>query len=636
LRFLRFKSLRAKVLLAVLLPGAIVLAVVADITLVAYERIARDVVERRDTELARVSAARLGEALDFQARSLLNASLDEDIRSLDRDRIRGTLAAAEAELFVYDGGVAIYDEFGRLAFFFRGQSGVSESPQTPLSLPQEFTTRVRSSSQPVYSDILLDPRIGRDVIVVGVPILDESSLPRGMIAGISEVKASLLSATLASALEFKAGGEGFAYIADGNGRIISHPDATLIGDEFLDIQPVFRATRGETGASVIDDPGGNAIVSGYAPVEGTRWGLVTQEPWDNVSGAILNNTVLLLSVMLVGGLIGSGLIFFFVGRTLRPIRELSAGAERIASGDFDHFIDAGSSDEVQELAQRFNTMAAALKESYEGLEQTVTERTSELRESEARLQGVIVNLTNAQEALQRQTEDLMRSNADLEQFAYVASHDLQEPLRSIVGFSRLLSRRYEGQLGEDADNYIQRTVNAAKRMQELINDLLAYSRIGRGEVETESIDCVKLVAQVIGDLQPVIQERGTGITHNGLPTVQANSFMLAQIFLNLIGNAVKFGDSNDPKVRVEVQHGDGEWVFSVADNGIGIDSDYLDRIFVIFQRLHSRSEYEGTGIGLAICKKAVERMGGRIWLESTPGEGTTFYFTIPAKEDSIQ
>ncbi len=633
MRFLRFNSLRAKILLAVLLPGAIVLAVVADISLVAYERIARDVVERRDTELARVSAARLAESLEFQARSLLSASLDEDIRSLDRDRIRKALAAAEAELFVYDGGVAIYDDFGTLAFFFRGESGDSSGPQTPLSLPQEFTTRVRASSQPVYSDILRDPRIGLDVIVVGISILDESSVPRGMIAGISEVKASLLSATLASALEFKAGGGGFAYIADGNGRMISHPNATLVG-EFLDIEPVYRATRGETGASVIADPEGNTIVSGYAPVAGSRWGLVTQEPWNNVSGAILNNTVLLLAVMLGGGVIGSGLIFFFVGRTLRPIRELSAGAERIAGGDFDYSIESGSSDEVQELAQRFNTMAAALKESYESLEQTVADRTRELRESEAELRGAVASLTSTQEALRQQTEDLMRSNADLEQFAYVASHDLQEPLRSIVGFSRLLSRRYEGQLGEDADNYIQRTVNAAKRMQELINDLLAYSRIGRGEMETEPVDSEKLVEQVVGDLQPSIQEHGTTITYNGLPTVQANSFMLGQIFLNLIGNAVKFGDEDDAQVRIEAARRNGEWEFSVRDNGIGIDPEYADRIFVIFQRLHSRTEYDGTGIGLAICKKAVERMGGTIRFESTADEGTTFYFTIPAEEPS--
>ena len=242
----------------------------------------------------------------------------------------------------------------------------------------------------------------------------------------------------------------------------------------------------------------------------------------------------------------------------------------------------------------------------------------------------ITRLKHAEEALALRAEELARSNADLEQFAYVASHDLQEPLRSVMGFAGLLSRRYESKLDGDGRRFITRIVNAASRMQRLIEDLLTYSRVGRDVKEFIPTDCDALVDQEISVLRAAIDESGAVVTHDPLPTLAANDALLGQVFRNLIGNAIKFRGQESPRIHVSAERTEGGWAFSVRDNGIGIDSQYAQRIFTIFQRLHARDEYPGTGIGLAICKKAVERLGGRIWVESQQGQGSTFHFIVPS------
>ncbi len=230
--------------------------------------------------------------------------------------------------------------------------------------------------------------------------------------------------------------------------------------------------------------------------------------------------------------------------------------------------------------------------------------------------------------LKESNKQLECSNKELEQFAYVASHDLQEPLRMVACYTELLEERYREKLDQKADKYIGYAVEGAKRMQQLINDLLMLSRVNTGGKPFEPIDCNKLVNKVLHGLKSTINDNKAEIEVDPLPTVMADEMQLYQLFQNLIVNAVKFHGAKDPAVKISAKNKNSQWIFSIQDNGIGIDPTFSDRIFVIFQRLHDRGTYQGTGIGLAISKKIIERHGGKIWVESEPGSGSTFYFTI--------
>jgi light-regulated signal transduction histidine kinase (bacteriophytochrome) len=234
-----------------------------------------------------------------------------------------------------------------------------------------------------------------------------------------------------------------------------------------------------------------------------------------------------------------------------------------------------------------------------------------------------------EDALKRSAADLARSNAELEQFAYVASHDLQEPLRAVSGCVQLLQQRYQSQLDARADELITHAVDGSSRMQALIRDLLAYARVSTRGRDLEPIDSETVLKEALSNLATIIQESGAVVTHGALPTVAADPTQLLQVFQNLIGNAIKYRGERPPEVHIDVEHCTGEWQFTMRDNGIGIDPQYFERIFGIFQRLHTRREYPGTGIGLALCKKIIERHGGRIWVASQPEAGSTFCFTIP-------
>jgi signal transduction histidine kinase len=234
------------------------------------------------------------------------------------------------------------------------------------------------------------------------------------------------------------------------------------------------------------------------------------------------------------------------------------------------------------------------------------------------------------EALTQYTTELERRNKELEDFAYVASHDLQEPLRIIASYLQLLSRRYDDKLDDDGRRFISYAVDGATRMRDLINDLLSYSRLGTRGLPFAPTDCEEVLQDVLDNLQLVIEENSAVITHDPLPTVKGDTHQLMQLLQNLLSNAVKFHGEESPRIHLTAQRQNGFWQFSVRDNGIGIDPQFFERIFVIFQRLHAKGEYPGTGIGLAICRKIVERHNGRIWVESQPGQGTTFYFTLPA------
>lgn len=239
-------------------------------------------------------------------------------------------------------------------------------------------------------------------------------------------------------------------------------------------------------------------------------------------------------------------------------------------------------------------------------------------------------VTRMEGAIEELIATVKRSNTELEQFAYVASHDLQEPLRMITNYLQLLSRRYKEKLDTDACEFIAFAVDGAIRMQRLINDLLAYSRVGSKGKEFAPVDMEKVLQEVLAGLKVAMEESGAVVSHSPLPTLMGDDVQLGQLLQNLIVNAIKFHGEKPPKAHISAERCNSDWVFSVQDNGIGIQAEYFKRIFLIFQRLHTRADYPGTGIGLAVCKRIAERHRGRIWVESEPGCGAKFIFTIPA------
>jgi signal transduction histidine kinase len=311
-----------------------------------------------------------------------------------------------------------------------------------------------------------------------------------------------------------------------------------------------------------------------------------------------------VALLLVVGLVALGLR----NTATRPLMRLASQARQVAAGDFEREVIASGPREAVDLAIDVNRMRERI-----------------LSELSA------VRVANS--ALQARAHDLERSNSELEQFAYVASHDLQEPLRKVASFCQLLQRRYVGQLDERADQYIEFAVDGAKRMQVLIDDLLAFSRVGRVEREAALMSTASALSAARVNLTAEIRESGAVIESADLPVVRAEFSLITSLFQNLLGNAIKFRGEKAPRITVSARQEDEFWRFTVADNGIGIEPEYADRIFVIFQRLHDRASYSGTGIGLAMCRKIVEYYGGRIWLETTASSGATFCFTLPVPHE---
>jgi signal transduction histidine kinase len=336
---------------------------------------------------------------------------------------------------------------------------------------------------------------------------------------------------------------------------------------------------------------------------------------DTLDGACIGIAVglLLIVVMLTVGVRRT---------TITPLARLADDARQVAGGDFSHELGQRGPREVRDLGADVDSMRGR-----------ILSELSAIQAANARLGDANTSLGDANAALEQRTADLQRSNSELEQFAYVASHDLQEPLRKVASFCQLLQRRYGGQLDEKADQYIEYAVDGAKRMQLLINDLLAFSRVGRVEQQRVPVPAGDLLAQAEVNLGTAIRRARATVEPGGLPTVLAEPTLLTAVFQNLISNAIKFRGERAPVVTVTAERDGDFWQFAVADNGIGISPDYAERIFVIFQRLHDKATYPGTGIGLAMTRKIIEYHGGRIWLDTTATTGARFCFTLPVIPD---
>jgi signal transduction histidine kinase len=356
----------------------------------------------------------------------------------------------------------------------------------------------------------------------------------------------------------------------------------------------------------------------------------------DAAGDDLNDAQRQLQVVLTAALVGLLLIAAGTWQALRrwvtdPLARLGAAADRVEAGELSRAIEVEDAPaEIAALAAQVEGMRIRILQEFALAEQSRQEA------------------LQARELVEAQAEDLRRSNAELEQFAYVASHDLQEPLRKVASFCQLIERRYKGQLDERGEQYIEFAVDGAKRMQQLINDLLAFSRVGRSGADLEPVDVEDVLAQALRQLSALIEDSEAEVTHDPLPTVRGDASLLVQLLQNLVGNGLKFRSEEAPRVHIGVRRVTGApgemaddpmWEFACSDNGIGIDPQYEDKIFVIFQRLHGRDSYGGTGIGLAMCKKIVEHHGGRLWLDperpGSHGTGATFRWTLPvAAEDS--
>ncbi|MBE1485312.1 sensor histidine kinase [Plantactinospora soyae] len=331
------------------------------------------------------------------------------------------------------------------------------------------------------------------------------------------------------------------------------------------------------------------------------------------------NTLVLLLILaaIVVVLAGIALMTSLNRLVIGPVTTLAAQVREVARGDYQRDIEGTGPPELARLADDVDTMRRRIADDL-----------AEVRQARERIEWV-----NSQ--LEKQAEELVRSNRDLEQFAYVASHDLQEPLRKVASFCQLLQRRYAGKLDERADQYIAFAVDGAQRMQRLINDLLAFSRIGRLTTGFTEVDLNRVMADVAGQTEPTRRYVDGELTWSDLPVIRGEETLLTNLIANLVGNSLKFRRPDvPPKVHVSARRVGDEWEISCQDNGIGIEAEFADKIFVIFQRLHAKDAYPGTGIGLAIVKKIVEYHGGRVWVDPDAPEGTLIRFTLPVPPEA--
>jgi GAF domain-containing protein/HAMP domain-containing protein/anti-sigma regulatory factor (Ser/Thr protein kinase) len=387
-------SLRAKTLLYILIPTALGLLAVATIALYAYERVAQDVVQQRDAEFARLQAARLSEGLNEYVELLQDYALQRDVQSMDVNRLIEAIAKAPDEFEHFDAGVVIFDAEGVALW---AMPPLPRRRGTDYHLPSQFD-QVRLTLQPGLSDIFTDSLTGEEMISLAVPIADADGTFRGVVAGLQIVRSSAFSEVYAELLQLSPGQSRQAYIVDGNGRVIYHGDTSRLGSSLSNWAPVARVISRESGALLVEDQAGDAVISGFAPVPGMRWALVTQQRWDDIVRPIRRYSNLLMGVLIIAGLSAGVLVFLSIGRVLRPIHDLTRGAQRIAGGDFNYTITAETGDEVQALGQQFNLMAEALRESYQDLERRVADRTQELAALNA-IAEVVSSTLDLQEVL---------------------------------------------------------------------------------------------------------------------------------------------------------------------------------------------------------------------------------------------
>ena len=554
------------------------------------------------------------------------------------DQTKALIEKAEAQLIVVSNDAHFHAEgrghqksflaavlssnrvFEELALVDPNGSVVIQISRISQTTSEQLSDRFRSDgilvpstiNSAYYGPVRISESTGEPSMTIGVPIVDKrTGAADWYLVGIVRLKVvwELIG-------QIHVGEGGIAYIIDDKNRVIAHrnPSVVLRGTEFYPPdQDGFASGMN----------GDRVVISSQEFSIGRRiFQVVTEKPVSEAMALTIRSgistAIIFLGALLVSGALATIAIRFIV----RPINHLATVARAFEAGDLAQRVEVTTNDELGSLGAAFNAMGDRLSVTVDSLAYHVAEL-----EHEAALREI------AEQNLETQTQELARSNQELEQFAHLASHDLQEPLRMVSSYTQLLQRRYKDKLDSDANEFIAYAVDGAKRMQIQINDLLAYSRVTSQGHSMEATDCSAVFQNAIASLAGRIEESGAVVTQDPLPTVPADESQLTSVFQNLIGNGIKYRGEQAPQIHVSAVESGDEWVFSISDNGIGIEPQFAERIFEIFQRLHSKEEYAGTGIGLAICKKVIERHGGRIWVESEAKNGSNFRFTLPIRQE---
>jgi signal transduction histidine kinase len=452
-------------------------------------------------------------------------------------------------------------------------------------------------------------------MVISTPVMDSNGCLVAVLAGRLNLKE--LSSIIEENRMLKATED--TYLVNSQNYFITEPrfEKNYALRKTIHTKGVQSALQGREGTAFYTDYRGKPVIGAYRYLPERKIAIVTEmdqkeylAPIEQLKSTTVGIGALMAIISLIVGWVSADAL-------LNPLLRLVAAVNRMDADNLEFADPIRGNHEIARLAKAFADMAERLRltlVSRNQLQQEVEVR----RETEKRLEATLVQLS--------------RSNRELEQFAYVASHDLQEPLRMVSSYVQLLAERYKDHLDEKAQKFIGYAVDGAVRMQTLIQDLLNFSRISTRGVSFSEVDSNSLFSEVLNNLETLIKTAGAVITWDPLPVVFGDRSQIGQVFQNLIANSIKFCTYAAPTVHVSAESTDGKWRFSVLDNGIGIDSKYAERIFVIFQRLHTREEYPGTGIGLALCKRIIERHGGDIWFKSGVNKGTTFYFTLPKSD----
>jgi signal transduction histidine kinase len=470
---------------------------------------------------------------------------------------------------------------------------------------------------------IYDPQLlNRQTLVISTPLRDKQDNVLAVLA--ARVNLVTLSAILEPSGAVKQNED--SYLVNKFNLFATDP---RYGQDYALKKTIY--TQGVQAALAEQD--GVAFYNGYrdVPVIGAfswlpelQMGLITEVEQAEVFAPIYSLQKIIILIGLGIALLSAQVGWLIARSITKPVQRLIEDTREIGRGNLDYSVATGGKDEIGQLSRAFSQMAKGLKETVVSRD-ILTAEVAERRKAQLSLQ-------ESEERLKKMVAELERSNAELQRFAYVASHDLQEPLRMVSSYTQLLEKRYKDKLDADAHDFINFAVDGARRMQNLIDDLLAFSRVGTHGKPFVLTNMEVVWQAAVDNLQVAIKKARAKVTHDPLPTLVADEGQLVQLLQNLIGNAIKFHGKETPAVHVSAVRGNNEWVFAVRDNGIGIESQYFDRIFLVFQRLY-REEYPGTGAGLAIAKRIVERHNGRIWLESQPGKGSTFYFSIPDNGD---